>query len=191
MRMTSVTKAAVRRLCLAAAVSAVAALSACGGSEAPAVAPPSTPVGAVTVPSTNEGQTPGKAAPNFQSLVEGQTAKPESRFTPCSLVTAQQATAIVGPIKELVEAPQGPSCVYQARDGSQFVTVSVQDVDFATLKPQLHGPKRVKVADETAYCGTYGQPTMYVPLAEGRVLSIAAPCNVAKKFAAKAIPRLP
>jgi hypothetical protein len=144
----------------------------------------------VTRPSTNEGQTTKTKAPGYQALVERQTGKPRSNFTPCNLVSAREAAAIVGPIGQQVEAPQGPTCIYRSRDGNRFVTIAVQSLNFPALKKQIQRPTRVAVSSRTAYCGSYGQPMLFLPLSKGRVLSIGGPCGVAKRFALKALPQL-
>ena len=129
--------------------------------------------------------------PGYQDLVKGQSPKPKSTFTPCNLVTKAQASAIVGkPLKDPLEAPQGPTCIYQPESGKSFVTVSVQTVEFGKLKRQLGQPRRLTVAKRTAYCGQYGQAVMYVPLSKGRVLSITGACGTAKQFASAAVRRL-
>ena len=57
----------------------------------------------------------------IEQLVEQQSNKPAKRFTPCNLVTAPQARAIVGaPIEQPFEAPQGPTCIYRSRDGEEL-----------------------------------------------------------------------
>ena len=50
--------------------------------------------------------------------------------------------------------------------------------------------QRIAVSSRVGYCGTYGQPMLYVPLSGGRVLSIAGQCAVAKRFALKAVGNL-
>ncbi|MEY2516198.1 MAG: hypothetical protein QOJ89_3556, partial [bacterium] len=110
---------------------------------------------------------------------------------PCSLVTKSQARAILGTeIVEPLQAPQGPTCIYRSRSGRQFVTLAVQTVSFGRLAAQLRRARSVRVAGSTGSCGTYGRPVLYVPLARGRVLSVTASCDVATRFAAKAVPRL-
>jgi hypothetical protein len=164
-----------------------AALGACGSDTDTATT--GKPAAPVTRPSANEGQDAVKA-PNYQALVERQTGKPRSTFTPCNLVTSRQAAAIVGPISQQVEAPQGPTCIYRSRDGSRFITIAVQTMDFPKLRRQIQQPQKVPVSSRTGYCGSYGQPMLFVPLTEGRVLSIGGPCAVARKFALKALPQL-
>jgi hypothetical protein len=110
---------------------------------------------------------------------------------PCSLVTKAQAQAIIGvPILAPLEAPQGPTCIYQSKTGKQYVTLTVQNTDFARLKAQVGKRREVAVSTRTAVCGSFGRPMLYLPLDGGRVLSIAGACGVASRFAAKAVPHL-
>ena len=106
-------------------------------------------------------------------------------------MTKAQAGAIVGaPLQDPLEAPQGPTCIYRSQDGKRFVTLAVQSVPFSKLKHQMHKRQQVAVSNKTAFCGMLGQPILYVPLSGSRVLSVAAPCQVARKFAARAVLRL-
>jgi hypothetical protein len=193
----------VRPLCLAALATIGAALTACGGSTPPPAAPgsPEKPLvatqprlGGVDATGRSNEASAGSASqakPGYDALVRKQPRHPRSRFTPCNLVTVAQARAIVGaPMLDPIEAPQGPTCIYRTRNGKSFVSVAVQASDFKKLKPRLRLRQRVAVANRTAYCGTYGQPMLYVPLSEGRVLSIAAHCAIAKQFADKAVRQL-
>ncbi len=189
----------IRLFCTAALASAAVALTACGGSDKPP-APAGSPGNPLVAQQTGLGGTSSgtrsneaaarstKAKPGYESLVKKQSSHPRSIFTPCNLVTAAQARAIVGaPVLEPLEAAQGPTCVYRTKNGKSFVTVSVQALDFNKLKRQMHVRQRVAVADHTAYCGTYGQPMLYVPLSRGRVLSVGAHCAIAKQFAIRAL----
>jgi hypothetical protein len=120
-----------------------------------------------------------------------QKALAPSTARPCSLVTKSQAQTILGtPIVEPLQAPQGPTCIYRSRSGGRFVTLAVQTASFARLEKQLRSARSVRVAGSTGSCGRYGRPMLYVPLARGRVLSVAAPCDVAARFAARAVARL-
>jgi hypothetical protein len=188
----------LRTACLVGLVVAAAALAACGDAPKPAAAPgsPEHPlVGRPTEKSSsgrlNEAGARATDKPGYEKLVERQTSRPRSRFTPCNLVTAAQAHAIFGaPVQSPLEAPQGPTCIYRTKSGKGFVTLAVQSADLARLKRQARRPQRVDVGSRAAFCGTLGQPTLYVSLSRGRVLSIAAPCETAKQFALKALPRL-
>ena len=131
---------------------------------------------------------PARQKPGYDALVERQSSKPRSRFTPCNLVTRAQARAILGaPVLAPVEASQGPTCIYRTREGGGFVCVTVQRTPFERIEPRLRQRRRIDVAGRAAYCGTYGQPMLYVPLARGRLLTIAGRCDVARGFAAKAV----
>ena len=201
----------MRSLSLIALLLMAALLAACGGQSKPKPPPGSpqnplvaqAPQDTVTQGRLNEAApaTKGTAAegakpkadtqPGYQKLVERQGSKPRSRFTPCNLVSKAQAGAIVGaPLQDPLEAPQGPTCIYRSQDGKRFVTVAVQAVAFSKLKHQMHKRQQVTVSNKTAFCGMLGQPILYVPLSGRRVLSVAAPCQVARKFAARAVPRL-
>jgi hypothetical protein len=188
----------VRLLCLTAVVTATAGLAACGG-DAAKPTPPGSPqnplVGKPTQDAvqgrSNEASAGADATPGYQKLVQRQSSNPQSRFTPCNLVSPAQARAIFGaPIQAPIEAPQGPTCIYRTKSPGGFVTLAVQSVDFDKLKRRIQEPRRVDVSSRSAYCGTYGQPMLYAPLSGTRVLSVAGPCAVAKQFAAKAMQRL-
>jgi hypothetical protein len=119
----------------------------------------------------------------------GHAATPES--DPCTLVSRTQAQAILGkPIDTPVDAPLGPTCIYRPVGAKSVVTVTVEAIDFTAIEPHIHNRTRSTVAGQTSYCGVYGQSTTFVPLADGRVLSVAASCAVGSRFAARAVPRL-
>jgi hypothetical protein len=202
---------ASRLVCLMAAGAASVLLAACGGSgDKPAAAPgsPEAPLQAQAAPtaavgadaprpnaagaSAESGGTGTKAKPGYAKLLDKQTAKPKERFSPCNLVSKAQARAIVGrAIADVTEAPQGPTCIYRSKAaGAGFVTLAVQNQSFTALKRQLRRREAVGVAGRTAYCGTAGQPMLYMSVSDGRVLSVAAPCAVAKRFATTALARL-
>jgi hypothetical protein len=131
------------------------------------------------------------AAATRATTARRQKAPTVSASRPCSLVTKAQARAILGaPILEPVQAPLGPTCIYQAKSGSPYVTLALQTVDFTQLRRQIGTTRAVSIADRTAYCGTLGKPMLVLPLAGRRVLSIAASCALARRFAAKAAPHL-
>lgn len=112
--------------------------------------------------------------------------------SPCVLVSKAQAQAIVGgPIATPQEAPLGPTCIYQPLGAKSLITLAVETVDFAKTRSQIRHLTRLTVGGRTAYCGDYGRPTTFVPLAGGQVLNITAPCALGIRFAAEALPRLP
>jgi hypothetical protein len=193
----------MRLLALVALAAAAIAVTACGGDAKPPPAPGSaekplvgkqpTPGGGTAAGRLNEAaSSKAKAkAPGYDALLDSQSSHPRSRFTPCNLVTEKQAQAILGaPLQDPIEAAQGPTCIYRSKDGRSFVTLAVQSLDFAKLKPRLRLSRRVTVGERSAYCGTYGQPMLYVPLSSGRVLSVAGRCEVARRFATRAVRQL-
>lgn len=185
----------LRSPCLIALLVATALLAACGGSSKPSPLPgsPQNPLVGQTEKSSaaSEAAPAAAAKPGYESLVESQASKPRSRFTPCNLVTKAQAQAIVGlPLREPLEAPRGPTCIYRSRDGKRLITLAVQPLDFSKLKRRIHRRQAVSVANRSAFCGTLGAPVLYVELPKRRVLSVAAGCAVGKQFAMAAVRRL-
>jgi hypothetical protein len=134
----------------------------------------------------------GGDPPGYQQLVERQKTRPRGRFTPCNLVTRAEAAAIIGRrLAGPIEAPQGPTCIYRsAARGRQFVTVAVQYVSIPSVARHVANRKRIRVTHRAGICGANGQPTLYMPLTGGRVLTIGAQCGIARQFAAKALARL-
>ncbi len=133
----------------------------------------------------------GEANDDSPGKADGGNASATGQSDPCKLVSRAEAQAILGePIDAPQEAPLGPTCIYQPVGGRSFVTLAVETVDFAHLKPRIRHRKRIKVAGRTGYCGVYGQPTTFVPITSGRVLTITASCNTGTLFSARALPRL-
>ena len=119
-----------------------------------------------------------------------QKEQPPSASRPCSLVTRDQAREIVGmPIVEPLEAPLGPTCIYQTESGERYVTLAAQDASVERLREQMRDRRAVLVAGRTGYCGTVGGPVLYVPLTDRRTLVVAASCEIARRFAALAVER--
>ena len=190
---------------IAVAVAAAVLLAGCGG-EKKAAAPPGSaanPLPAHEQPARGEqsarlNEANGKpqpqatVTPNYQALVKRQTTKPRARFTPCNLVTRSQAQTIIGgPVQAPLEAPQGPTCIYRSRSGTDFITVAMHAGSFKALTRPLREPHWLAIAGREAVCGDLGRPTLFVRISGSRALGIAAPCDTARKFAAAAVERLP
>jgi hypothetical protein len=139
--------------------------------------------GAINDDHPGKADSPGHANTN---------ARPASlRSDPCMLVSRAEAQTILGgPIKSPVEAPLGPTCIYRSAGTKSVVTITVESTNFAAIRAHIRHRTQHDVGGHTAYCGIYGQPTAFVPLAGGRILSITAPCAIGIRFAAKALPRL-
>jgi hypothetical protein len=109
---------------------------------------------------------------------------------PCGLVSAARASTILAvPVRTPVEAPLGPTCIYQAEGSPSYVTVAIDSVPISQLLDALHGRTRSSVAGVQVYCGDEGEPTTYAPLGGGRVLAVGAPCAIGRRFAAAALQR--
>lgn len=211
---TTARPAGIRRLCVLTLVAASGLLAACGSDDAPAPAPgsPERPLVAAlpaeggarpgtghsvgAEPDGAQAGAAGRAArrepaartPNYQSLVERQSKRPERRFTPCNLVSPAEASAILrSRVRAPVEAPQGPTCIYRTASGAGFVTVAVQSLDIAQIRRRLRDRRSVRVAERPAYCGVHGQPMLYASLPGSRVLAVSARCAIARAFAITAL----
>jgi hypothetical protein len=193
-----------RLLCLLVLAAATALLAGCGGGGGGAAATGG-PAGSASNPAVgkitedddatrNNEVGKGKSADSqmgYQRLLERQSKRPRSQFTPCNLVSPARARAILGgAIQAPIEAPQGPTCIYRTKTNSRFVTVAVQPLTLARVKRQLKGRERVALPGRTAYCGVYGQAMLYAGLSGGRVLAIGGRCSLARQFAATAVKRL-
>ena len=181
----------MKRTGILVAAMATVLLACCGGSGS-TPAPPGSPDNPVHAKAEPGSETATNLDPNYRKLVERQSRKPRSRFTPCNLVSKARARAIIGaPIGEPIEAPLGPTCIYRSRDRKTFVTVAVPSLKFSDVKRQIvHKREPVKIGHRTAYCASVGRPTLYVPLSRGRVLSVVGPCPVATRFALTAVKQL-
>lgn len=176
-------------LTLLTAMTVAALLAGCGGSSSSA--PSGSPSNPVPASEQAGSEKPTTVKPGYSTLLARQTKKPQSRFTPCNLVTKTQARAIIGtPIDEPVEAPLGPTCIYRSQNGKAFVTIAVPTVQYSKLKRTSRRRHPVTIANRAGFCGGDGKPTLYVPLQSRRVLAVAAPCPVAARFAAAAVKQL-
>ena len=190
-----------RVLSLVCIVAASVPLAACGSEDRrPSRGPvgsPQNPVAARPAPEPTEpsGRATRTSAaalrPGYERIVEDQDRSPRQRLHPCNLVTKTQAQAILrASIRTPREGLQGPTCIYEARRTATLVTIAVQSADIADLKRQLRRVRPVAVASKRGYCGRVGRPVLYVPLSGGRVLTIAASCATAQRFATTALTRL-
>lgn len=110
---------------------------------------------------------------------------------PCRLVSASQAGSILGePTVRPVEAPLGPTCIYQPKASKANVTLSVQSVAMGPATLHLAHRQTVPLQGHKGVCGKLGTQMLYVPLSDGQVLNVTAPCSVAVKFASIALGRL-
>jgi hypothetical protein len=131
--------------------------------------------------SANDDRPAGKA-----SAADSGTSGPKD---PC-LVSRAQAQAFTGTrVAAPKLAPLGPTCVYTAK-GGKVVTVAIESTVFGKLKPHIQKLTHYTVGKYAAYCGVYGSPNTYVVLPQDRILVVAAPCDVGRKFATAAVAKL-
>lgn len=125
-----------------------------------------------------------------EALETGGPTQGRPPVDPCTLVTQTEAGKILSvPIARPVKAAQGPTCIYRGRTGGTFVTLAV--VARPTPAPKgLRERKRVRPAGRAGWCGTRGRPVLDLRVADGRTLTVTAPCDVATRFAARAVRRL-
>lgn len=162
-------------------------VASCGDSGPTAQAPPDRARhAAATDPDGSEGPLPARS-----NEVNVDAAGAADAVAPCTLVSRAQAQAILGgSLEKPVEAPQGPTCIYRSGDGKRFVTLAVQSRSVEQLTKELKLRDAIDVGEREAFCHDAGQPTLYMPLTKNQVLSVAAPCILAQRFAARALRRL-
>lgn len=113
------------------------------------------------------------------------------QLNPCSLVTLPQAQAFAGgAISSRFEAPQGPTCIYKPANAKTEITLAVESMAASQVTNHLGQRQKLTVAGRTAYCGKLGRQLLVVPLPGGQLLSVSAPCGVARQFAEAALGRL-
>lgn len=113
------------------------------------------------------------------------------QLDPCSLVTLPQAQTFAGgAISSRFEAPQGPTCIYTPAHAKTEITLALETMAAAQVTNHLGQREKLTVAGRTAYCGKLGQQLLIVPLPGGQLLSVGAPCTVARQFAQAALGRL-
>jgi hypothetical protein len=114
-------------------------------------------------------------------------AKP---LNPCRLVSLSEAQTITGgAVTKLIEAPLGPTCIYKGR-GSTGITLAVETESFRQIVHQMGARKHVVISGRRSVCGRLGEQMLFVPLGRYQLLSVTAPCRIAKAFATVALGRL-
>lgn len=170
-------------------------LSACGGGDGDQKAAKGTPENPIQVDVDAQERNEDKAAgrtpvkPGYGNILKQQQDKPQTRFSPCDLVTRGQASAILGGrVTEPIEAGQGPTCIY--RTGNKQVTLTVQALRYDKARKALQARRDTNIGGRRAVCGVQGQPMLQVRVSSRQTLSITAPCKLGREFATRAVPRL-
>lgn len=176
---------------------ALLALTGCGSDDEPDGSPADPVRAERDAGDVNEGSPPAARTataprPGYADLVDRQgEARPERRFSPCDLVLRAEARRILRrPVKQPIEAPQGPTCIYDAGRGEPQVTLVVQQAGFARAAARLQGRRSVDVGGGQAVCGSQGRPVLLLRVGDDRVLKVDARCEIARRFAERAAGRL-
>jgi hypothetical protein len=112
-------------------------------------------------------------------------------INPCTLVTSSEARSITaGAVVGTTEAPLGPTCLYRSTKAKSDITMTVEVLKLAQVTQKLSQRSHFTVKSHPAYCGRLGHEMLFVPLTNGQVLNVVAPCSVAKQFASVALGRL-
>jgi hypothetical protein len=107
-------------------------------------------------------------------------------------VSKVEAESILGrPLDQPVEALQGPTCIFKSTNGTIAATIAVETVPLARFRSGMKGVHVESVAKHQTFCGTFGSPTLVSQLDRGALLVVSAPCPVAQRLAAHALPRVP
>lgn len=110
---------------------------------------------------------------------------------PCRLVSLGEARTITGgAIASSIEAPLGPTCIYTLAGSQAPITLNVEAANVSQATNHMTKRQQVTVHGRRGYCGTLGTSMLYVPLGNGQILHITAPCRVAQQFAALALGRM-
>lgn len=109
---------------------------------------------------------------------------------PCTLVTGDEASAILGAPVQVTTGEQGPTCIYETPGSKRGMTLVVERISLQSLRNHASAATRVTVAGRAGWCLRYQSTSLVVPLAEGNVLNVTGPCEAATRFAARAIPRI-
>jgi hypothetical protein len=68
--------------------------------------------------------------------------------------------------------------------------MAIERIKFNQIEPLVQDLVAVDGLGRQAWCGSYGRPALFVVLDSNRFLNITARCDIAKQFAAKALPRV-
>jgi hypothetical protein len=150
-------------------------------------------VGSVAPDPVSTRPGPARARAPYPGTDDDEVSSSAARpLDPCTLVTRSEARAIVGrAVSAPVKAPQGPTCIYQPQHANSVVAVSVRTMRLSAPRQPGRGLVDVTLRGHKAYCLQRGSLILVVPLSGDRALNVAAPCQLAARFATAALSRLP
>ncbi len=109
---------------------------------------------------------------------------------PCRLVSAHEASSILGASVQQTEAPLGPTCIMRVDSQKQVVTLAVEAVSVKTQVKNMREVHTATVGGHQTYCGKLGSSQLYLSLGGGKAIAVTAPCPVAQALAATALSHL-
>jgi hypothetical protein len=109
---------------------------------------------------------------------------------PCRLVSADEASTILGEGVRTSVGSQGPTCIYLPKGSQPQMTVSIEETSLQSLRSHAARATRVAVGRSAGWCLAYGSTSVAVSVAEGSVLRVTGPCSMAARFAARALGRV-
>lgn len=152
---------------------------------------PASPTGAGTGIPAGRSQTVQRARQTPGTSHDEHSGTAGQQLNPCTLVSLSEAQTITGgTITGRIDAPLGPTCIYKTGGSKADITLAVESMSFARVAHQMRQQSPVLVRGHRAYCGKLGTEMLFAPLSGGRVLSVTAPCAIARRFATTALGRL-
>jgi|SRR5689334_5366302 len=177
---------------LALAIAVSVALAACGGAESSTAGETASAEDIVKSSDRISATTNVPSEASVPEDEENDEVNPSGAgpLKPCSFVTGDEASAIIGAPVQATTGAQGPTCVYKTPGSKRAMTLVVERISLPSLRNHASAATRVAVAGRVGWCLRYELTSLVVPLAEGNVLNVTGPCRYATRFAAHAIPRI-
>jgi len=155
------------------------------------------PVAAGAVPEVMSPVVPGPAGEKvqkpFKSEPDSEANETGARpLHPCLILTGAEVARVTHvSVTQTTEAPIGPTCIYRVAATPGQYAFAVESLAFKVAAANVPRHRLTAIAGHRAYCRTLGQPTLFVDLPAGRVLSVQAPCRTAARLATRALRALP
>jgi hypothetical protein len=185
------------RIALTIAIAASLAFAACGGSGEQASSPAadsasqgSTEYIVPTRDTISNDDSPSAAQHPAGEENDEVSATGAEVENPCRLVSADEASTILGEGVRTSVGSQGPTCIYIPKRSQPQMTVSIEQTSLQSLQSRAAEATRVAVGGSAGWCLDYGSTSVAVPVAEGSVLRVTGPCPMAARFAARALGRV-
>lgn len=158
------------------------------------VVPSSDPISDANRPTVPRPTWPGpnsRSVPVSPSGGRSEAARaPSTAVDPCRLVSSAEASEILGDDVDATVGMQGPTCIYAPRGKGPQMTLVVERTSLAGLRHQAATATRMPVGGDSGWCLQYGSTSVVTQLPDGSVLHVTGPCNLAARFAGRALSRI-